>query len=130
LSFYYFKILVIFWEKVIFNFFNSLRVNCLTCGLMQTELEPRLQKFLFCPLMFLLTPPKFQICPHRKFWKTFSKYSQFSESIFRTQVMHENLRNRHKDKTQFGKYFPYAIRKTFSEIYVFSDNVFQSRRYL
>jgi hypothetical protein len=33
--------------------------------------------------------------------------------------MHEKLRNRHNDKTQFGKYFPYAIRKMFSEIYVF-----------
>jgi hypothetical protein len=33
--------------------------------------------------------------------------------------MHEKLWNRCKDKTHFGKYFPYEIRKTFSEMYVF-----------
>jgi hypothetical protein len=36
--------------------------------------------------MFLLTPPKIQICPHKIFRKTFFKYSQFSESIFQNKL--------------------------------------------
>jgi hypothetical protein len=31
-------------------------------------------------------PPKIQICPHKIFRKTFSKYSQFSESIFQSKL--------------------------------------------